>query len=61
MRRVVTTFLKFGQATGHPHPHLQVGINNYADLLQAMGHSSQKVLARLNAIAQPYSAIKPSP
>jgi tetratricopeptide (TPR) repeat protein len=54
MRRMVEIFLTFTRATGRSHPHLQPVVNNYASLLQAMGHGPQEVLATLNAIGQPY-------
>ena len=46
-RRVVEIFLKFTAATGHPHPHLQAALGNYASLLQAMGRSDAEVRQEL--------------
>ena len=53
-KRMVEIFLRFTQATGHPHPHLHAAINNYAGLLRAMGRSPQEVLFQLNALGTPY-------
>jgi hypothetical protein len=44
-------FLKFTRSTGHPHPHLQAAVNNYAGLLQAMGRSEREIRATLRRLA----------
>ena len=54
MRRHVEIFLKFTRTTGHPHPHLQAAVNNYAGLLQAMGRSRNEILATLREMAPEY-------
>jgi len=51
MRRHVAIFLQFTRATGHPHPHLQAAVHNYAGLLGEMGHSEAEILARLRKLA----------
>jgi hypothetical protein len=53
-RRALAIFLKFTQATGHQHPHLQVAGNNYSVLLAAMGQSSEQIRERLDAIGRPF-------
>ena len=37
MRRMVLILLLFQRDTGHPHPHRETALHNYASLLQAMG------------------------
>ena len=54
MRRHVEIFLKFTAATGHPHPHLQVALGNYADLLEAMGRSDAEVRRELTDLLAEY-------
>jgi tetratricopeptide (TPR) repeat protein len=54
LRRALEIFLKFARTTGHPHPHLQTAIENYARLLAQMGRSQSEILAQLNALAAPY-------
>jgi hypothetical protein len=51
MRRMVEIFLNSTRATGHPHPHLQDAVNNYAGLLMEMGRSREQVLATLREMA----------
>ena len=50
MRRMVLIFLKFQRDTGHPHPHRDAALNNYAILLREMGRSEAEVAAELPAI-----------
>jgi hypothetical protein len=47
MRRVVVIFLAFERATGHTHPHRDLAIGNYAELLVAMGKSEAEIAATL--------------
>jgi tetratricopeptide (TPR) repeat protein len=54
MRRAVEIFLRFTQATGHPHQNLQVVLGNYSQLLQAMGRSEIEVLQELNVLLSQY-------
>jgi hypothetical protein len=51
MRRMVEILLKSTRATGYQHPHLEVAINNYAELLQAMGRSREQIMATLHEMA----------
>jgi len=51
MRRHLEIFLKFTRTTGHPHPHLQAAIANYAGLLAQMGMTQDQILARLRELA----------
>ena len=37
MRRALIIWLAFNRDTGHPHPHLRVGLGNYLALLSARG------------------------
>ena len=50
MRRHLEILLNFTRATGHQHPNLQAAINNYADLLKAMGWSEEQIDAQLRKI-----------
>ena len=50
MRRHVVIFLKFQRATGHPHPHRDAAIGNYATLLDAMGRDEAAILAEFQAM-----------
>ena len=54
MRRHVAMFLKFTQATGSQHPHLQAAWKNYEGLLRAMGMSDAEVHERLNELHGEY-------
>jgi tetratricopeptide (TPR) repeat protein len=58
MRRVMEIVLKFTQATGHPHPHLEAASANYAGLLQAMGRSEDQIRQTLAELAAEYG-LKP--
>ena len=51
MRRHLEIFVSFTRATGHPHPHLQAAIGNYAVLLEEMGKTDDEILTRLQSIA----------
>jgi tetratricopeptide (TPR) repeat protein len=51
VRRALEIFLNITRSTGHPHPHLQVAINNYAGLLQQMGRSEEQISATLREMA----------
>ena len=55
MRRMVEIFLKFTGATGHPHPHLNAAVSNYASLLAAMGQSREQIAGALQELGQRYS------
>ena len=51
MRRMVEILVNFTRATGHPHPHLQAAFRNYSQILDAMGHSVEQIMATLREIA----------
>ena len=46
MRRCVVIFRKFGESTGHEHPHMQDAIENYAALLRKMGLPEEEIRRR---------------
>jgi len=46
----VIIFRKFDQATGYEHPHMRVVIENYRQLLKALGLSEQQIAASLQEI-----------
>ncbi len=47
MRRHVVIFLDFERATGHPHPHRDAALRNYAGLLTAMGKTDAEIRAAI--------------
>jgi tetratricopeptide (TPR) repeat protein len=49
--RAVQIFLKLTPAAEQPDPRLQMAINNYGRLLEAMGHSMQQIHTALREIA----------
>jgi len=49
MARVVVILCKFGENTGHEHPHLAAAIGNYTGLLRAMGLPKLEIQRRINA------------
>jgi tetratricopeptide (TPR) repeat protein len=51
-RRMVEMLLQFTRATGHPHPHLQDAVDNYAGLLHAMGRSPAEIRDTLVKLGQ---------
>jgi 3-hydroxyisobutyrate dehydrogenase-like beta-hydroxyacid dehydrogenase len=50
MRRSLEILLNIARSTGHPHPMLRAAVNNYTQLLTAMGRSREEVVARLNEL-----------
>ena len=54
MRRHLEIFLRFTQATGHPHPHLRAAMGNYAGLLQAAGRSEAEIRKTLEDLVAPF-------
>ena len=48
--QVLRIFAEFARRTGHEHPHFRAAINNYADLLLAMGWSEDEILARFRSL-----------
>jgi tetratricopeptide (TPR) repeat protein len=51
MEQAVVILVQSSRLTGHPHPHLQDVINNYAGLLRQMGRSEAQIAARLKRLA----------
>jgi tetratricopeptide (TPR) repeat protein len=45
MRRGMVIFVDFERRTGHPHPHRDAAVRNYADLLATMGKSEAEIKA----------------
>ena len=54
MRRTLGLLLNFVRRTGHPHPHLQDALHNYAALLRATGLGQDDVRTRLNDLRAEY-------
>jgi hypothetical protein len=50
MRRHVQIFVRFGQITGHPHPHMEVALMNYIGLLTRMELAEDEISRRLQAL-----------
>ncbi|MEM8872664.1 MAG: tetratricopeptide repeat protein [Planctomycetota bacterium] len=50
MRRMVGIFMNFTRSTGHQHPHLLAGVNNYGVLLMEMGHTQEQAIAEIRVI-----------
>jgi tetratricopeptide (TPR) repeat protein len=46
-RRALAIFLDFERATGHPHLHRDTALDNYTDLLKAMGKSEAEIRAAI--------------
>ncbi len=57
MRRHLKIFVAFTFATGHPHPHLTTGANNYARLLVAMGDPKELAMEKARALLAPVKEI----
>lgn len=51
--RVVEILVNFTRATGHPHPHLNVSLNNYGGLLMRMGDSEAKAREKIDNLLRP--------
>jgi tetratricopeptide (TPR) repeat protein len=51
MRRMVKILLNFSRSTGYVHPNLQSAVNNYVNLLRAMGHNDEQIQATLHEMA----------
>lgn len=49
-RRMVGIFLDFTRRTGHPHPHLDAALANYAGILRYLGRSEADIQAELGAL-----------
>ena len=50
MRRHLAIFIDFERKNGHPHPHLDAAIKNYAGLLAAMGKSEPEIRAAIASV-----------
>ncbi len=50
MKRAAEILLKSSANSGHPHPHLQIAVGNYTQLLQDMGRTPQEMQAQMNAL-----------
>ena len=50
VRRAVKIILKSGKGTGHGHPHMWHFLENYYDLLLAMGTSQSGIEAKLREV-----------
>jgi tetratricopeptide (TPR) repeat protein len=55
-QRQLAIFLTFAAATGHSHPHQQLAVANYAELLRQMDHSDEQVRAKLHEVGRPFGA-----
>jgi len=53
-RRAVEILLEFTRTTGHPHPNLQAAVENYASLLQALGHSPDEMRRNVIELGRRY-------
>jgi len=54
LRRAVEILLEFTRTTGHPHPNLQAVVENYASLLQALGHSPDEMRRNVIELGRRY-------
>jgi nephrocystin-3 len=50
-RRVVEILVNSSRTTEHLHPHLELAIDNYAGLLDAIGWSDEQIITQLRKIA----------
>ncbi|HNS70413.1 MAG TPA: hypothetical protein PKN68_10920, partial [Verrucomicrobiota bacterium] len=50
LRRGLEILVAFTRATRHQHPHLQAVVDNYIDLLRALGRSKAQIRATLRAL-----------
>jgi tetratricopeptide (TPR) repeat protein len=58
MRRHVEIFRKFGEATGHEHPHWRAALQNYLGLLAEMGLSEEEAERKVLSVASPPGAVE---
>jgi tetratricopeptide (TPR) repeat protein len=56
MERHLVILLQFTRQTGHPHPHLNNAINNFAGLLTQLGQTKNQITARLQYLAPEFFA-----
>jgi hypothetical protein len=52
MRKNVVILLKFTRLTGHLHPHLRAGFNNYYSLLTELSLSQEEIRKRIAELGQ---------
>ncbi|MBN1973432.1 MAG: tetratricopeptide repeat protein [Sedimentisphaerales bacterium] len=50
MERSLLIIIRFTRQTGHPHPHLETAIDNFASLLIQIGYSKEQVHERLKKL-----------
>ena len=50
LRRSLEILVAFTRATRHRHPNLQAGVDNYIELLRALGRSEAQIRATLRAL-----------
>ena len=55
-RRHLEIFLEFTRRTGHPHPHLQAALANYAAILGELGRKEAEIDAQIRALQGQYGA-----
>ncbi|MGH8489047.1 MAG: tetratricopeptide repeat protein [Gammaproteobacteria bacterium] len=53
-RRVLAIVLDFSRRTGHPHPHLDAALANYAGILKGRGRSEADIAAELGPLSGEY-------
>lgn len=53
-RRMVGIFLHFTRRTGHPHPHLDAALENYARILKDLGQSEAEIKAEIRSLQGQY-------
>ena len=51
-RQVLRILAEFGHRTGHEHPHFRTAIDNYAELISAMGLSEDAIVAHVRTAIQ---------
>ena len=51
-RRMVLIFLEFERQTGHPHPHRDGAIRNYAGILAALGQGEAEIAAAVRTLGR---------
>jgi tetratricopeptide (TPR) repeat protein len=54
MRQMVEIVMNITYTQGTPHPHLQIFVNNYSELLQTMGRSEQAIKATITELGRRY-------
>ncbi|HVQ70416.1 MAG TPA: tetratricopeptide repeat protein [Bradyrhizobium sp.] len=49
-RRAAAIFIQFGKRTGHSHEHMETVLNNYASVLEVMGHGIAEIRAAIDTL-----------